>query len=130
MQKCLPHIPVPCLKCQFIVAPNVHLGIGLRSSFGGLRWDQREVVAAERAVDVWLLPFAGGLQHVVADVAERLRRSRPGFVTYFTSAAVKGLYLPSPSDAVEPAFDAKAINVFGLFGSTFARPRPRARVAT
>ena len=42
----------------------------------------------------------------------------------FTSAAVNGLFLLSPSDAVEPAFDAKAISVFGLLGSTLARPRP------
>ena len=36
---------------------------------------------------------------------------------------MKGLYLPSPSDAVEPAFAAKAISVLGLVGSTLAKPR-------
>ena len=34
----------------------------------------------------------------------------------FTRAAVNGLFFPSPSEAVEPAFDAKAIKVFGLVG--------------
>jgi hypothetical protein len=41
-----------------------------------------------------------------------------------TSAAVKGLLLLSPSDAVDSAFAAKAISVFGLVGSTLASPRP------
>jgi hypothetical protein len=40
---------------------------------------------------------------------------------------VKGLFLLSPSDAVDPALAAKAISVFGLPGSTLASPRPIAR---
>ena len=43
---------------------------------------------------------------------------------------MNGLFLPSPSEAVEPAFEANAINVFGLVGSTLARPRPTAREAS
>src|SRR5882724_2227604 len=56
-----------------------------------------------------------------------LRRSRPGLGRYLTSAAVNGLFLLSPSDAVDPAFAAKAIRVLGLVGSTFANPLPTAR---
>ena len=48
----------------------------------------------------------------------------------FTSAAVNGLLVLSPSDAVEPALEAKAISVFGLAGSTLARPRPTERDPT
>ena len=44
--------------------------------------------------------------------------------------AVNGLFLPSPSAAVEPALEANAIRVFGLVGSTLARPRPMAREAS
>jgi hypothetical protein len=40
-----------------------------------------------------------------------------------------GLFFASPSEAVEPALAAKAIMVFGLVGSTLARPRPMARAA-
>jgi hypothetical protein len=40
-----------------------------------------------------------------------------------TSAAVNGLFLLSPSDAVDPAFEAKAISVFGLVGSTLGLVR-------
>ena len=58
-----------------------------------------------------------------------LRRSRPGFGRCSTSAAAKGLFFESPSDAVEPALAANAIIVFGLVGSTLARPRPIAREA-
>src|SRR6202034_3063874 len=56
-----------------------------------------------------------------------LRRSRPGLGRYLTNAEVNGLFLLSPSEAVDPAFAAKAISVFGLFGSTLANPRPTAR---
>ncbi len=46
-----------------------------------------------------------------------------------TSAAANGLFLESPSEALEPALAAKAIIVFGLVGSTLARPRPMLRAA-
>ena len=52
-----------------------------------------------------------------------LRKSSPGFGRCLTRAAVNGLFLVSPSDAVDPAFAANAIRVLGLPGSTLARPR-------
>src|SRR5476649_2520635 len=55
------------------------------------------------------------------------RRSRPGLARYLTSAAVNGLFLLSPSEAVDPALAAKATSVFGLFGSILASPRLTAR---
>lgn len=51
-------------------------------------------------------------------------------VTWLTRAFVKGLYFPSPSEAVEPAFEANAMSVFGVMGSTLAKPRPIAREAS
>src|SRR5262245_37634077 len=48
---------------------------------------------------------------------------------YSTSAEANGLCFESPSKAVDAAFAAKAIIVFGLLGSTLARPRPIARAA-
>ena len=52
--------------------------------------------------------------------------SRPGEVRCYDNACVDGKFLLSPSAAVEPAFAAKAISMFGPVGSTLARPsRPR-----
>src|SRR5437879_13468720 len=53
-----------------------------------------------------------------------LRKSRPGLGRYLTRAAVNGLCLLSPSDAVDPAFAANAISVLGLAGLSLASPRP------
>ena len=57
-----------------------------------------------------------------------MRTSRPGSVKYFESAVAKGLFMPSPSSATVPAFEAKAISVSADSGSTRARPRVTARV--
>ena len=86
---------------QFIIAA----ALGLRAVRGHrnrLRRHQRNVVAAERAVDVGLLLVAGGLEHIVAHEAKALRRSRPGVGRCSTKAVANGLFLESPSDAVEP----------------------------
>src|SRR2546428_9804335 len=56
-----------------------------------------------------------------------LRRSRPGLGRYLTRAAVNGLCLLSPSDAVDPAFAANAISVLGLAGGALLRPPARGR---
>ena len=50
-------------------------------------------------------------------------------MTCLARAALNGLFLPSPSAAVDPAFDANAISVLRFVGSTFASPRPTARDA-
>ncbi len=50
-----------------------------------------------------------------------LRRSSPGFGKCSTSAVANGLFLESPSDAVEPALAANAIIVLGVVGSTLAQ---------
>jgi hypothetical protein len=48
----------------------------------------------------------------------------------FNNAVVNGLFLPSPSEAVAPAFAANATSVSVTDTSYLARPRPIERVAT
>src|SRR5205085_11257471 len=58
------------LQGQFVVLTNSGLRIGLRTGRDRLCRHQRNVVAAERAVDIRLLLVAGILQDLVADKAE------------------------------------------------------------
>ena len=63
------------MQRQLIVPANIgaRIGNGSRSSrWRGLGRHQRHVLAAERTVDIRLLPVVGDLEHVVAHEAERL----------------------------------------------------------
>ena len=95
------------LQREFVVAPGgLRVGGARDRRCRQYRRDQGNVFATKRAVNKGLLPIAGGFQNIVANKTERPAQIEAWSGRYFTSAAVKGLFLSSPSIAMEPAFAA------------------------